>query len=1405
MQLTDGLLKVNAKNPPYGDVSISFGPQTWNYFERSQIIGRLKQWQSIADADSRLRGIEEWSETDNRLDVRLSPLPDGFVSLADFGRDDSFSDADKAKAFASLLDTLGYLHANRFYMGFLPSDIVFVHPESLRIVLSVQPFTSVYPFLNYSLPDYSYELFSPFGRTYAIHRISDFYAAGSVMPELFGERVRNEGLQTLYKRLTDKPDYLFIEEAANDIRGLFELDRTERLPDLGSDPHAWLYPAEPPITAESQWVLRRFLQAEGGQRISIFHEDESLVAETLRFHMNEALETQIFITVKCTDVPFSTIQEMLNRTIYGFIRAHAPEYEMPFSGLANRLQFLIQQYYFGKAVFGLFVEWLLHFYEEFMAVVGDRNVYIVFDECSGTDKESLVLFDRAWNRNKEKMPRLFIIFSGAVPENDYLFAEDTYRVKFLGKEASSYAELMLRQLRRADSRALAPLAEWLSDKETDPKHTPPMLKAFIDQGLLSLSREGWTTGTLTAPLEGTNPYSICAAKLKALDDEEMRILALFCCLPTPIRAWNLFKANGLPLERLLSLMQLLAERGLILLFHQNSIFVPKEIKEMMDRLPYVDLMNQAYMDAFTYMSAIESPSSLRMLRLAQKSGNDEWEYTVLMLYFRRHRKSLSSEQMRMALEWLINLNSKLGRRVMPSLYRLILPVYDGFRELKRCEETCEELVRLGIRDGDRFKLMFYKMMQDELDLSEHKAELLDYLRSPRHKLSDKLDAMCILVTNRSFLELEPQDKQFIKDFYTEHIYPNRHLIQRRDFIYVSYYFIGFIFDYYPDLNDWNIALLNKLESLLHYFPYPDLILRVYNMYIHQKNYSKARPYLEKVIHGAIQLGNPYFLEVGHINAMEISLLLGEMTAFHYHRNRVGEVKRKDLLEVYRDVTRMYACEWRNWELDEELGRVPETSDYAKTRLELNRSYAAYLKGSPIPDPAHVVQEPQIAMFIEALRCVEDGQITKACTLFRQCSGVRYSMLEGWAYREMLLVMLRGNSESADIKVALLRFKRFIETDAFHIFWPDYYYISGIHALRAGDRTEGLLLLRRAINGYYMIQKDGRFEETKQELEAYLVPEGLPASWELADDPHVRRILEERRDYIERSLNYLTTIRLFDYLPNSLDLTKTMDRVNFAIFEYYPIVYVTISFDLSFKKSREYYSAFGPIHGQMLEPYRLQEGQLQKFSFTLFSEKTQSIRMDVFMNHPKENDQLEQLLQMIKPHIANAVLNEQMMIDGLTGLYTRKSFMEMLEQEVAIFKTYGHDLSLLMIDLDDFRKVNEFGHHVGDAVLRQVADSIRSMLGQHDIAGRYGGEELVVILPKTDGRHALLMASDIRKQIELEFGGPSKPYQVTASIGVASMELCHADSADELIRCADAAEIQAKKTGKNKVVAVWANA
>ncbi len=154
-------------------------------------------------------------------------------------------------------------------------------------------------------------------------------------------------------------------------------------------------------------------------------------------------------------------------------------------------------------------------------------------------------------------------------------------------------------------------------------------------------------------------------------------------------------------------------------------------------------------------------------------------------------------------------------------------------------------------------------------------------------------------------------------------------------------------------------------------------------------------------------------------------------------------------------------------------------------------------------------------------------------------------------------------------------------------------------------------------------------------------------------------------------------------------------------------------------------------------------------------------------------------------------------DTLTGLLNRKSFDDAMAREISQANRYGMDLSILFLDIDNFKEVNDtHGHPFGDTVLRIVADIVKSELRAEDIACRYGGEELVVIFPQIDREDAFVVADRIRTRVEeTPLVNNNQTFFITVSGGLASFP-ADSNRADSLLACADSALYRAKGAGKN---------
>ncbi len=187
-----------------------------------------------------------------------------------------------------------------------------------------------------------------------------------------------------------------------------------------------------------------------------------------------------------------------------------------------------------------------------------------------------------------------------------------------------------------------------------------------------------------------------------------------------------------------------------------------------------------------------------------------------------------------------------------------------------------------------------------------------------------------------------------------------------------------------------------------------------------------------------------------------------------------------------------------------------------------------------------------------------------------------------------------------------------------------------------------------------------------------------------------------------------------------------------------------------------------------------------------------------------------LLELLATHVATALENATLFAeverlattDGLTDLPNRRSFFARASQEISRAKRNGSPISMIMLDVDHFKRVNDtYGHYAGDQILREVATTCQNWLRPSDIAGRYGGEEIAIALPNTSVIGAEKVAEYIRREIAaIEMVIGTETIRVTASLGVSSSEHDELIDLSTLLSQADTALYDAKQAGRNQVCA-----
>jgi diguanylate cyclase (GGDEF)-like protein len=171
-------------------------------------------------------------------------------------------------------------------------------------------------------------------------------------------------------------------------------------------------------------------------------------------------------------------------------------------------------------------------------------------------------------------------------------------------------------------------------------------------------------------------------------------------------------------------------------------------------------------------------------------------------------------------------------------------------------------------------------------------------------------------------------------------------------------------------------------------------------------------------------------------------------------------------------------------------------------------------------------------------------------------------------------------------------------------------------------------------------------------------------------------------------------------------------------------------------------------------------------------------------------------------IENANLFRQATTDRMTGLYSHYFFEKTLEEEMERARRYKATFSLVMFDIDHFKKFNDtYGHVQGDRIIKEIARLLTQSVRQVDFPARYGGEEFAVILPSVEAKGALVVAERLRKRVEKhEFPGDNGPLHVTISVGVAQFDQEASYAPSEIVRETDKALYQSKERGRNRVTA-----
>ncbi len=271
-------------------------------------------------------------------------------------------------------------------------------------------------------------------------------------------------------------------------------------------------------------------------------------------------------------------------------------------------------------------------------------------------------------------------------------------------------------------------------------------------------------------------------------------------------------------------------------------------------------------------------------------------------------------------------------------------------------------------------------------------------------------------------------------------------------------------------------------------------------------------------------------------------------------------------------------------------------------------------------------------------------------------------------------------------------------------------------------------------------------------------------------------------------------KLFEDLNKDVDKTsfeKYKDKINFAFDK------IKLGMEDTISNLQEYENSLEKRSEEIKkEQEKIEDSSLKEITLKILEETTK-LREENKMFRERLEKQTEEI-QKLQEELS--ITKEEANIDYLTKLPNRRSFTRTLEDFFKSYKTYGIPFSLVMLDIDDFKKINDtYGHDFGDKVLVEVGKILRTFLRAKDIPGRLGGEEFGILLPDVRLEQAYQVAERLRKAIEvrdLEVEN-GKYVNFTASMGIAEID-DSIETIEELYKKADEALYKAKKNGKNQV-------
>ncbi|MBP2001448.1 diguanylate cyclase (GGDEF)-like protein [Paenibacillus shirakamiensis] len=1403
MGQADKNMLLQIANDDHGTM-MTLQPQAWHYFIMSRIKDRVQDWCSVSAHNPSLRTPSRIDSEDERLILQLPALSTKWALLPEL-MNEEVQEQDKVILFASFCRALGTLHLQQFVYGFFAAESIYVHRDTMQVCLDVQPFDTTYPFVNHQLEDYPFEHLPWHSRFAIMPRLADIETVGIVLDFLFRDGLPSR-LRRIRQRLHRHPEsILFLDHIADEICSIYGIPVPTSPPYEPSPSSFWLHPADSPFTLGSLRSIQTFLRDGDELTFAIIEQDSQLRTRLLHQQTYAVLNLHVFITINCTPMPLSTWRQGMQQIMDSFHHLY-PEARGRFRSIYNRLHYLLNHFYSGEDILEDFADWLFDLTRVIFEYLSDEHLYFVLEDCHQLDSSTLEVFNHFRQKYGSRLSKLHFIISGeSFPKG--LKAESVRQVSLMPATRRYYIRTIRGLLGEADEEIITLAAEDMLKLHIHPSQASTMLNQWLASGKLSLTSKGWHWQNSCSETQTLHPDKWVELQVRQLLEDDLYQLAVLSSLPTWINIRSLAVANNLSLPSLIPSLLRLVDAGLIEIISWNCLLVLGSARRALEGIIPEDMRIHSQQEAYTLFRNWKPKASSILLNMAQSTRNRSAEYYYLIRYYRENRSVLMLEQAHSLLADILELHHALKRPASEVWLRKQITTNQQLGDWAAAEHCAKVVYDRTGNDSDQFRLLQIQLIQNKLDLPALKPGLFEYMLDSTKSIPDRAHAFYVLIWYWAMVNLSKDERRILHETYVKQLYPNRNQLKREIYLLISTRYAQFLLEFFPEEEEWALSLLSSLEALIEHTGFHTMKLRVYAAYMFHKNMRNARNYILKSIEGAQRLGISRLVHLSQANGAETAMYVGDIRAFWYHREKAGSLNRKDWESLSIESIFLYCCEWNDPEQFEQLVstlNLESITPIARAYWEITRRYLDFQRGRPMVEPALSDGDDQERYFMMALHASanhdnpsEVARLWKACIQADGTSPNGIRMMTGWSYRELIRHLLVYQPDEASFW--LIQFKNYISNYGFYLFWPDYNYYSAQMAFLVDQSEDGLSLLDRAIKGYRLQGKKDISDRLEHEFQSLIVPAYFNHADPLLQEPKVQFLLRDREAYIRKSMRLLLNLRLSEQLPETPDINKTMEKLIQLLFEYFPVEAIVIDYQLRVKQVKQAYTTSGVLHQRIHEHY-VSAHEYEGFYADLYSKSPWRIGIQMHLHHmePWDKEQLESVLNMVRPHISASVLILEMGIDDLTSLYLRNFFLERLRQEFELSKRFQLDLSVLMIDLDNFRLINEYGHQEGDRVLMEVADVIRHMIGPYAVPGRYGGEEFIVILPKTGGSLAMRIAEQLRRRIEQL--SEERPYVVSASIGVSSLSWSDAATPDELIRLADEAEIHAKKMGKNQVVA-----